>query len=252
MSKRARDALPAPAAAPADDADAPAPAPAPLTLAALVATPLADARPLLAALAAAEAATAAAARAARGDFVRAAHARAAAAAGAGAAAARAVAAEALDAAAAAAAAAAADGGGGGDERAAALAALHDFGAPAGAPAEPPLYAGRPARGATSGALFLAAERAAGAAPPRRDGWRYPLDAGAAAGALNGQLVAEVREALKRPAWPDRAFPAAAGAAGAPLARAVALAAQYDDALADDDAVARLHERTLEALQRDDF
>jgi hypothetical protein len=127
----------------------------------------------------------------------------------------------------------------------------------GAPLPPPApvaevarpFAGRPLRGATSAAQFLAAEWEAGFPPPRRDAWRYPLSAGAAAAAMDPHLVANAREALKRPAWPDRAYAAAAAGGGAPQLRALALASQFDDAAAVGEAVAAMHARALRAAER---
>lgn len=118
-----------------------------------------------------------------------------------------------------------------------------------------VYFGRPLRGATSGVLFLSAEREVGPAPPRnRDSWRYPFDASVVANAMKQTLVAEAREALKRPLWPDRAYPlghlSARVGAGAQLTRAIALASSFDDQAMDDEIIARLHARTLEALERD--
>ena len=119
-----------------------------------------------------------------------------------------------------------------------------------------VYFGRPLRGATSGVLFLSAERQVGPAPPRhRDTWRYPFDASVVSNAYKQTLVAEYREALKRPLWPDRAHPlghlsSARVGAGSELTRAVALAASFDDQAADDEMIARMHARTLEALERD--
>ena len=119
-----------------------------------------------------------------------------------------------------------------------------------------VYFGRSLRGATSGVLFLSAERQVGPAPPRnRDTWRYPFDSSVVSNAYKQTLVAEYREALKRPLWPDRAHPlghlsSARVGAGSELTRAVALAASFDDQAADDDMIARMHARTLEALERD--
>jgi hypothetical protein len=112
------------------------------------------------------------------------------------------------------------------------------------------YAGRPLRGATSAALYLGAEREMGYPPRVRDSWRFPAEAG---GALDVHLVMETREALKRPSWPDRAYPmghaSAASGAGSALLRSVALAANYDEGAAAAEAVAALHERTLRSLAR---
>ena len=115
--------------------------------------------------------------------------------------------------------------------------------------------GRPLRGATSAAMYLSAEREAGAdgAPPQRFSWRYPIDSAAANRALDPHLIAEAREVLKRPSWPDRAFPltqnAGGSGVGSRFSRAVALAAQWDEAEADCEAIARLHMRTLDALEQ---
>jgi hypothetical protein len=111
------------------------------------------------------------------------------------------------------------------------------------------FAGRPLRGATSAALYLGAEWEVGFPPPRRDAWRFPLSANAAAAAMDPHLVANAREALKRPGWPDRAYGVAASGGGAPELRALALASQFDDAAAVGEAVAGLHERALRGLAK---
>lgn len=122
------------------------------------------------------------------------------------------------------------------------------------------YSARPLHGATSAALYLRAEREVGPPPPVRSVWRYPPDTLVAC-ALDPQVVAEAREALKLPAWPDRAFPVqpplikaqAAGAAAAPNAapylQAVALAAQYDEAAVAQASVAAMELRAYKALSR---
>ncbi len=117
------------------------------------------------------------------------------------------------------------------------------------------YTGRPLRGATSGVLYLSAERELGAAPPRRrDTWRYPFDANLVANAIDQAFVNDARESLKRPLWPDRSYPlghmSSRVGAGSEHLRAVALAAAYDDAAADDSAISLLHARTLDALSQD--
>jgi hypothetical protein len=118
---------------------------------------------------------------------------------------------------------------------------------AGDPAR--LYAGRPLRGATSGAAYLAAEREAGAPPPQREAWRYPIDASAASGALDPHLVLGAREVLRRPCWPDRLHPRLLASGGAAHARGLALAAQYDAAAEEGAAIAALEVRALQALAR---
>ncbi len=118
---------------------------------------------------------------------------------------------------------------------------------AGDPAR--LYAGRPLRGATSAAAYLAAERDAGAPPPQREAWRYPIDASAASGALDPHLVLGARELLRRPAWPDRLHPRLLASGGAPHARGLALAAQYDAAAEEAEGIAALQARALRGLAR---
>jgi len=111
------------------------------------------------------------------------------------------------------------------------------------------FAGRPLRGATSAALYLGAEWEVGYPPPRRDAWRFPLAASAAASAMDPHLVANAREALKRPAWPDRAYVVGASGGGAAELRALAIACQFDDAAAAGEAVAAMHARALRAAER---
>jgi hypothetical protein len=108
------------------------------------------------------------------------------------------------------------------------------------------YAGRPLRGATSAALYAGAEWEVGFPPPRRDTWRFPLSATAAASAMDPSMVVNAREALKRPGWPDRAYALAASGSGAHDLRALALASQFDDAAAAGAAVAAMHARALRA------
>ena len=113
-----------------------------------------------------------------------------------------------------------------------------------------LYAGRPLRGATSAAAFLAAEREAGPPPPQRDAWRYPIDASAASGALDPHLVLMARELLRRPYWPDRLHARPVASSGHEYTRAVALAAQYDAAQEAEAGIVALEARALGGLVRD--
>ena len=115
-----------------------------------------------------------------------------------------------------------------------------------------LYHGRPVRGATSGALYLSAEWETGAPPPpKRSGWRYlvgegsdglpKVEHGVAGSSVGGSgggsssldpvLVAQAREALKRPAFPDRRQPMQRTGAGSTEQRGLALAADFDEASA---------------------
>ena len=120
------------------------------------------------------------------------------------------------------------------------------------------YTGRPLRGATSAALYLAAEHASGAPPRLRDRWRHVVgpgadgaDGGAAAAAaalLNPARAAALREELKRPAWPDRAFPHTLFSA-AP--RPLAIAASFDAAATDARLADGLARRALTALLREE-
>lgn len=120
------------------------------------------------------------------------------------------------------------------------------------------YTGRPLRGATSAALYLAAEHAAGAPPRLRDRWRHVIgpgadgaDGGAAAAAaalLNPSRAAALREELKRPAWPDRAFPHTLFSSEQ---RPLAIAASFDAAATDARLADGLARRALTALLREE-
>lgn len=111
-----------------------------------------------------------------------------------------------------------------------------------------LYSGRPVRGATSAALYLSGEWETGAPPPPvRDAYRYlvgegadglpRVDLGGHHGGSSGSrvlepaLVANAREALKRPAFPDRRMPLPRTGAGSAGVRGLALAADFDEAAA---------------------
>lgn len=117
--------------------------------------------------------------------------------------------------------------------------------------------GRPLLGATSAALYIAAEHAAGAPPRLRDRWRHVVGPGAdgvdgrgsaAGGVLDPARAAALREELKRPAWPDRAFPHALFAAAQ---RPIAIAASFDAAATDLSLADALAQRTLAALLREE-
>lgn len=127
----------------------------------------------------------------------------------------------------------------------------------------PLYHGRPVRGATSATMYVAAEWATGAPPPpQRDGWRYLVGDGAdglprvvlgnggstdgsgSSRVLDPALIAQAHEALKRPAFPDRIMPPPRTGAGSLAVRGVALAADFDEAAAQE---ARAHEATAAVL-----
>jgi hypothetical protein len=135
----------------------------------------------------------------------------------------------------------------------------------GAGDEEPLYHGRPVRGATSATMYVAAEWATGAPPPpQRDGWRYLVgegadglprvdlggggggstDGGGSSRVLDPALIAQAHEALKRPAFPDRVMPPPRTGAGSLAVRGVALAADFDEAAAQE---ARAHEATATVL-----
>lgn len=112
-----------------------------------------------------------------------------------------------------------------------------------------MYSGRPLRGATNAAAYLSAEREMGFPPPRRDAWRYPIQASAVSSAMDPHLVSSAREMLKRPVWPDRLYPrpspgGGAGGAGSVAGRAIALAAHSDEGKALEDGIQRLHLRAL--------
>jgi len=112
-----------------------------------------------------------------------------------------------------------------------------------------MYSGRPPRGATNAAAYLSAEREMGFPPPRRDAWRYPIQASAVSSAMDPHLVSSAREMLKRPVWPDRLYPrpspgGGAGGAGSMAGRAIALAAHCDEGKALEDGIQRLHLRAL--------
>jgi hypothetical protein len=116
----------------------------------------------------------------------------------------------------------------------------------------PTYHGRPLHGYTHGALYLSAEGETGFPPRKRAAWRYcverpggPGEAGEH-GALDPKALEDAREVLKAPAFPDRVFPSRGGEGGA-LARAVALAAAYDEAALEEGAVLELHRRALAAV-----
>jgi len=117
------------------------------------------------------------------------------------------------------------------------------------PPWPRLYNGRPARGATSGALYIAAERDTGFPPARREGWRDVVECDTGPDGiltLNPVQAEAAREALKRPAWPDRAFPPPA-TPGAAVLRAAAIAADYDAAAATAAALAASRAAAYSAL-----
>ena len=110
------------------------------------------------------------------------------------------------------------------------------------------YRGRPLLGYTSGALFAAAEWQVGVPPPKRTAWRYLVGPSAdgdvssvrrasgrsgLAAALNPTMLATAREALKRPAFPDRGLPLLRCGTGDNATRSLALAADFDAALRAD-------------------
>lgn len=126
----------------------------------------------------------------------------------------------------------------------------------------PAYHGRPIKGYTHGALYLSAEYETGFPPRKRDSWRYcvpkPRPGDGAAGLseasvsygmsiLEPKVIEEAREALKAPAFPDRGFPQNRESAGSALTRALALAASFDDAAAEEARLAALHARALAAV-----
>ena len=131
-----------------------------------------------------------------------------------------------------------------------LPAEYGGGASAPDPTATSTYLGRPLRGATSGAAYLAAEYLAGSRPPG-GGWRYLVGDGAdglptavelglggggvAPSRYNNSMVIDpglsggAREALKRPSWPDRLIVPGGWRGGAGGWRGLGLAAEYDAA-----------------------
>lgn len=108
------------------------------------------------------------------------------------------------------------------------------------------YRSRPLLGATSAALYISAEQEVGAPPKHRAAWRHALREDANA-ILNPDVVAQATEALKRPAFPDRMYPFPA-AGGSECLRSMALAADYDDARAEELSLHEQHIRCLRDMQ----
>lgn len=114
------------------------------------------------------------------------------------------------------------------------------------------YHGRPRKGYTSGALYLNGEYEVGFPPKQRDGWRYPFATeGGAGSSLDPRMLLEARESLKRPSFPDRGYPMGDAStrigAGSSYQRHVALAAEYDDAVAMESRMRGMQERAVRSM-----
>jgi hypothetical protein len=139
---------------------------------------------------------------------------------------------------------------------------------------PPRYTGRPAEGYTSGALYLAAEHYCGCPPLKRSGWRdiaaesallsstfqhaverdgqsggQSWEEARAMAALSPAVARQTADALRQPAFPDRAYPLPVHGRGARMARHIAIAADMDTAAAEEGASFEMQERALLSMLR---
>ena len=122
------------------------------------------------------------------------------------------------------------------------------------------YTGRPLLGYTSGALYLHGEWEGGFPPVHRTRWRNLVGEDAdglperqrqagskASSTVNPTMVAQARETLRRPAFPDRGYPLPVGA-GTTINRSAAIAADHDDAWRREEAEAASRLRALQTAR----